>query len=189
MSQDGYTATEALAALAIVGMAVGSLAAGMKVVGLAEGRASSAIAPTVAYRTASSALDALFRGHGPFRSNRPQDFHGDRSGFQFACGEARCTARLDGSALVLTDADGASNRITLPSSGGVHLTYASLLGASDVWPPAQPPPPAPQWEVLSGVEISDDSDAAALAFAPLWQQQSASCQFDVVTQDCRGALP
>jgi type II secretory pathway component PulJ len=56
--QQGYTATEALAALAILGLAVGGLTAGLHVLGREQSAAGSALKHAASLRSGTQQLPA-----------------------------------------------------------------------------------------------------------------------------------
>jgi hypothetical protein len=187
----GYTATEALAALAIIGLAIGGLTEGMAVLGRAQSATASTLTHANAIRTTARTLDQLLAQGGPFRSDRADDFQGDASGFSFICGAQRCSARVQGAQIVLIRGDGATNILALPATAKLKFIYGGSQGVSDVWPPPVAPPPAPQWQSLQSVALTDTKtgQAAPVAVSHLWVQQAANCDFDAITQDCRPTTP
>jgi hypothetical protein len=187
MNEAGYTATEALAALAIIGLAMGGLTSGLMVVGRAQSAATTTLARADGIRTANHRLTQLFAEKGPFRSDRPNDFEGDSSAFSFDCGARRCGARIEGQTLIVTGGDGVSAAVKLPVKATAGFIYGGSLGAGGVWPPVPLPPPALQWQVLQYVAISDSTSGRGgpIAVSHLWSQQSPTCDFDTITQDCR----
>jgi hypothetical protein len=187
MNNAGYTAAEALAALAILGLAIGGLTSGMEVIGRAQSATTSTLSHANAIRTARRSLGQLLARGGPFRSDRPEDFHGASDGFDFSCGAVRCSAHIDGAQILIANADGTTSVVTLPANAKLQLVYSGSFGVSDVWPPPMAPPPAPQWQALQSVTIADarTGQASPVAVVHLWAQQAANCDFDAIIQDCR----
>lgn len=186
MSEAGYTATEALVALMILGMAVSGLIGGMKVIGLTQAAASRNLAQAVRERDAAGALGGLLQRRGPFRSDDDDGFAGDPRGFHFACGGGTCAAELTATGLSLTSPT--SGRRLFPLARADRLGFRYLGSASEVavWPPAPPPQPAPQWQTLRDVLVRDASGETVFV-APVVVQQRADCQYDGILQDCRKA--
>ena len=191
MNDAGYTATEALAALAIIGLAMGGLTSGLMVVGRAQSAATATLSRADGIRTANHRLTQLLAGKGPFRSDRPSAFEGDATAFSFDCGATRCGARIEGETLTVIGTDGASSAVKLPINTKPGFIYGGSLGAGGVWPPAPLPPPAPQWQVLQYVALSDAASGRGgpIAVSRLWSQQAPTCDFDTITQDCRPTSP
>jgi hypothetical protein len=186
VSRDGYTATEALAALAIIGLALGGLTSSLHVIGRSQTATAAVLTNAVSMRSAETGLTQLLALRGPFRSDEADNFQGDPDGFSFTCGVSRCAAAIVGTDLRLNP----ENQPALLARLGqprLRFAYLSDLGASPVWPPAQPPPPAPQWEVLKAVLVTngDDAQAAPVVVARLWADQSPGCEYDPIIQDCR----
>lgn len=188
MNDDGYTAADALAALAIVGLAVAGLMAGLRVVGSAQAGVSATLNAAVSERAAADELTRLVADQGPFRSDEADDFAGDRHAFSFTCGAARCRAEASAGRLVVQGPKGA-RVVTLSRAGDLGFRYVGSLGPVDAWPPASLPPPAPAWQVLRSVVLTDQTAARALATARVWTDQRADCEFDVVSRDCRRPAP
>lgn len=190
MNDAGYTATEALAALAIIGLAIGGLTSGMQVIGRAQSATSATLKHADAVRTANRKLSQLLAQNGPFRSDRPGDFQGDTTGFSFPCAAGSCGARVEGGTLVVTRG-AAREAIVLPTGPVPTFRYGGTLSLGEVWPPPRLPPPAPQWQVLQSVALADSvSDTSeVVAVSHLWVQQAANCEFDTVIQDCRAVSP
>lgn len=186
MSQDGYTLAEALAALLIVGLAIGGLTQGVYVLGRLQAANGRATADARAVRAADRALVALLAEQGPFTSKDPERFTGDRRAFHFECGGAvPCGARLVGQArgarLAITGAEGRVSEFSLPNVPDPWFVYVDAVGRSDAWPPAGP------HRTLSAVSLVSGpaGQETPLANARLWIEQAPDCQFDSISQDCR----
>lgn len=187
MSEDGYTAADALAALAILGLAIGGVVAGVEAVGQGQRSAGSLTAEAVALRTAEGELTRLVVEKGPFRSDAAVGFQGDAQGFSFPCEARRCGARLQDGKLHVEPATGASIAAPLPKGEGLKFDYVGSLGVTPRWPP-NPPSPASPAQVLQSIVLTDGK-ARPLAMARVWAEQPFDCEFDGVIQDCRSNAP
>lgn len=189
MSQDGYTASEALAALAILGLTVGGLSTSIALIGTGQLKAQGSLQQSALQRSANARLEQLLQPEAPFRSDESQHLVGDDRGFEFSCGEARCAVSLRDAALVTRDSSGAERTMPLPKAQNPRIVYLGSYGQTNVWPPAVQPPPAPPWQALRAVMIQDEGRASVrpLAIVRLWNQQRSDCEYDIVAQDCRGA--
>lgn len=188
--QDGYTAAEALAALAILGLAMGGLATSMSLITAGQTKARARLEQSMLERAANQRLENLLARDAPFRSDQTNHLVGDEQGFEADCGAAlRCTARIDEGRLRIRKGDGTITALNLPDGDAPHFVYVGSYSSSAVWPPAPLPPPAPSWQTLGSVLIQSRSgnEEKPLVVAKVWRQQRADCEYDVVIQDCRGA--
>lgn len=191
MSDSGYTLTEMLAALIMIGLAVGGLTQGLHVIGLAQGGAARAIGEARAVRAAEQSLDRLLDRQGPFFSDGGTAFKGSASGFDFSCGTPkRCAATIGGSpsgyALSVNTVGGTST-LNLPASvGELTFVYGGAMGAAEQWPPTKSSVQALQWV---GLKRHGGADATPIAEVRLWTEQPRNCAFDVIAQRCRDAAP
>lgn len=188
--EDGYTTAEALAALAILGLAMAGLTTSLGLVGAGQAKSRMRVEQAVLQRTADQALDRLVAFSPPFRSDQASHLVGDADGFEVDCLEARrCGARIDNGELVVLGRDGLETRTRLPTGQAPRFVYVGSYSANKTWPPAPMPPPAPAWQTLSAVLIQSTSQTGdkPLAMARVWRQQRADCEYDVVIQDCRNA--
>ncbi|MFZ3004790.1 MAG: prepilin-type N-terminal cleavage/methylation domain-containing protein [Phenylobacterium sp.] len=185
MSDAGYTLTETLTALAIVGMAVGGLSTGIAMVGKAQAAVTSTVSGIQAVQSAEMGIQRLFDGHGPFRSHEPQQLSGDGRGMAFACGQqAVCKIEIDDAEAQLKlqiDVSGRSRSLALRQAGPAKFVYQGSLGPSSTWPPV-----GVERQVLRSVAlVRGDNDPTPLIEAQVWREQPLTCAFDVVLQDCR----
>jgi hypothetical protein len=180
MNEAGYTATEALAALAILGLAVGGLAAGLKVLGQGQLTTSVTLSDSVSVRTVRAELEGLLQGEGPFRSDAVGAFSGDRQSLRFPCAPQPCSAQLAAGELVVVRGKG-SRRLRLPARRAYDFAYVAGNGRFARWPQ----PDAEPWRPLSAVALVDRASGLPLVTAPVWVQQAADCEFDTVSRDCR----
>lgn len=186
MTDSGYTLVESLVALAILGMAIAGLSAGVQVLARQQSRVHAVIADMQAIRLAQSGFDRIFEGQGPYRSDQPERFVGGPQSLRFDCGQPQaCTANLIGatttSALQLQTAGGVRTLpLHLPSSS--HFAYFGTLSPSDVWPPTRP-----ERQVLRSISVvsGEGEQSEAILKTKIWREEAALCQFDVILQDCR----
>jgi hypothetical protein len=189
-TDDGYTAAEALAALAILGLAMAGLTTSMGLIGAGQKKARAQLEQAVAQRAINQRLEGLLALDGPFRSDQTSHLVGDGQSIELDCGGfSRCAARIEEGRLIVRNGQGQETTLTLPDGPGPRFVYVGSYSRGDVWPPASLPPPAPSWQGLKAVAIQAGSDTvkAPLAVARVWRQQRADCEYDVVIQDCRGA--
>lgn len=187
--QDGYTAVEALAALAILGLAMGGLTVSMNLIGAGQAKARARFEQAVLERAANQKLEQLLAIDAPFRSDQAAHLVGDAQALQLDCGNGlRCGARLDHDVLILQRGNDQA-RLQLPEGDTPHFLYFGSYGVSDIWPPAPLPPPAPAWQTLEAIALQSQiaGEDKPLLVAKIWRQQRADCEYDVVIQDCRSA--
>lgn len=187
MSEAGYTLTETLAALAILGLAIGGLTSAMQVMGRQQAAANGLSAHITAARAGETAVERFLAGHGPFRAHEPDRLAGDGRAFAFDCGAAepcRVTVAQEAAGLVLKlrDETGAERSLPLLQPGPARLVYQGAVEAVGAWPPAGPG--RQPLRSISLVQTTDQGDAAILE-ARLVREQAADCAFDAVMQDCR----
>lgn len=188
--QDGYTAAEALAALAILGLAMGGLATSMGLITASQAKARARVEQSVFERAADQRLERLIARDAPFRSDQATHLVGAKSALEVDCGDGRrCRARIEKGVLTIRDGRGDETSLRLPGGEAPFFRYIGSYSAGDLWPPAPMPPPAPAWQTLSAIAIVSEDEAGErpLALAKIWRQQRADCEYDVVIQDCRGA--
>lgn len=183
MSDDGYTLVETLAALAMIGLALGGLAVSVGVLGKGQRDTNEMVADLQASRQAESLLsDALQRG-APFRSADAGSLVGDANSMVFACGEAEpCRAGLrtgaKGLSLHLETAE-RTRDLPLRQAGPAHFQYGGVESIGELWPPV-----GFGRQALQGVSLNR-ADGAPILSVRLWVEQPEQCVFDTVIQDCR----
>ena len=188
--QDGYTAAEALAALAILGLAMGGLTTSMRIISMGQAKAQARLEQTVLERTADQRLERLLALDAPFRSDQTTHLVGNGQALEVDCGASqRCAARIENGSLTIQGGDGVQKAYRLPEGEAPRFVYIGSYSASDIWPPAALPPPAPSWQTLGAVIVQAKSgeEDRPLVTAKVWRQQRTDCEYDVVIQDCRGA--
>lgn len=184
----GYTAAEALAALAILGLAMGGLTTSMGLIGAGQAKARARLEQAVLERAADQRLERLLARNAPFRSDQVDHLVGDAKSFALDCEGGRCGVRIEEGRLIFLDREGRETALRLPEGDAPHFVYIGSYGLSDAWPPAPLPPPAPPWQSLGSVLIQSQAGSREkpLVMAKVWRQQRADCEYDVVIQDCRG---
>ena len=183
MTDEGYTLAEMLAALAILGMAVGGFGLVTSLIArqqLAANRVSTRLAEG---RAAERALVLWLADQDPLTLN------GDDRRLSATCGPTTCTARLEAdksrTMLILQGRSGATRRLRLRQPR-VQLGYSDNLGRATVWPrPGSDEggarPLAPRAIVLVA------ANNAPLAVARIWPREPRDCQFDAIAGACRVA--
>lgn len=184
MSQAGYTLAEALAALLMVGLAVGGLVEGAHVIGRHQFAAVRAQRGALSEFQARRALERLFAQCGPFLSDETA-LQGDGGSLGFTCEGRHRGAEVQktkGMAQLRTrGADGRSEVVDL-GARDLRFAYASADGEQTSWPVGGPKRQSLQAVVL--VEARSGG-SRPIAIARLWNEQAADCQFDDVLGDCR----
>ena len=181
---DGYTLTECLVALLIVALAIAGLLSAIRVVAEQGARVEFATNSGVTSQRLQTQMEMLLAGAGPFYSDQGGAVTGDESEFSFACAIAkRCGARI------VATARGATFHVLAGDAVDVRLPmerlefrYRGSVSDSTKWPPERA-----ERQRLLAVQLKrvDASSSAPLAEARLWREQSSSCAFDPIAQDCR----
>ena len=189
MNDHGYTLAEMLAALVMIGLAVGGLTMGVRVIGHGEAQVAHATTEGGNLRTLQDALSTLLNNAGPFRTKDNATFQGAGSAFSFICSAPTpCSASLTKSgeemALQVRRMDGSAARFGIVDSGPMHFEYVGSQSRNQNWPP-----PPPISDVLRSVELVRDADGAAIASTRIWREQPADCAFDPISGDCRAVAP
>ena len=184
MNQDGYTLAETLAALLMIGLAIGGLAAGVRVIGLDQTAAARHVTDGRSLYGAERALSRLFEGQGPFLSSDAAGLRADDRHFSFSCAAASpCSASLGddgrGESLSVTGPHGA-DVVRLPGATSARFAYVGSRTLGAAWPPQTQDP-----ETLQSVVILAGASQAPIVTARLWRQQPVSCAFDPISQNCR----
>lgn len=190
MNEAGYTLTEMLTALAMIGLAMGGLSAGLGVLGRLQADDARTVADLNAARVAHGGVMNVLDGEGPFRSRDAAGFKGDAGGFHFPCGDgATCDVRLaqDGAGcprLDVTDAKAVQRRFRIPGAGPLAFSYVGTLGPSAAWPPEDLERQALRAVTLRRATSGPGAQPDVFE-ARVWREQPADCAFDVLIQDCR----
>jgi prepilin-type N-terminal cleavage/methylation domain-containing protein len=184
----GYTLAEMLVALAVLGMAIGGLAAGARVIDRSIAAGARATERMHAAQAVDQALEAVLKGKGPFSSEEAAGFVGDAAGFSFNCGEAApCGASVDraspGPELVISHG---SQRTAYPLAGveAAHFLYLGYDTRGEHWPP-----PKGVRDTLQAVALVGGKDGADLPIVSisLWKDEDLRCTFDPIDGMCRAS--
>lgn len=183
MTDDGYTLAEMLAALAILGMAMGGLGLVTSLIARQQLAASRVSARLMEDRAAERALTLWLA------EQDAATLTGDDRTLSAACGPATCTARLqpDGrrTVLILLARSGPARRLRLRQPD-VRFGYRDSRGETAAWPRAdgkgEVVDALPRAIVLAAKNI-------VLAVARTWPREPRDCQFDVIASACRTATP
>jgi prepilin-type N-terminal cleavage/methylation domain-containing protein len=185
MNDAGYTLIEVLAAMVMIGLAVAGLLGAVQVMGQQQWRAAGTMADNESQRRAAYRLEDLLGRSAPFRSADPSGLSGDGSGFVYDCGgPAPCRITLGtaalGSTITATDRAGGVEALPLRRPGPSTLLYQGRHGASPAWPPS-----GGVADTLRAVMVMDPGDPTPIVVARVWPEEPRTCQFDVISQDCR----
>ena len=194
MSQDGYTLAETLAALVIIGLAIGGLTEGVRTLGQIQTLTGRAMADGRVLRAAHEGLSRLLDGEGPFTTGDPKGVTGAAGRFSFDCGaSAACGAALapttGGEQLSLTGPSGTARTLILRGVSAARFSYEGSLSVDPVWPPAPAADGSARPQTLRAVTVLGVGSAgeAPVTRARVWAEQPSACAFDIIGQVCRKA--
>ena len=181
MTDEGYTLAETLAALTILGLALGGIGLVVSLIGRQQLAATRAHSTVMASRAANDALESLTGNQGPFTSGGRQTFTGQPRQLSFPCADRPCWARLEpigkDQRLIVMGPDGVVTSTRLRQASA-QFSYTDALGATDHWPRIH-------GGALRAIGIRRDNSSAPLAVARIWRQEPRDCQFDGVNKACR----
>lgn len=191
MSDQGYTLAEALAALIIVGLAVGGVTAAMATVGRMQTVVTRNLREGGGYRTTERAFSDLLAAGGPALSAASGGLRGEARRLEFDCGRpSTCGAELrqeaDRTRLLLTR--GGAQDFILPRTPQAHFIYLGNLTSGLRWPPAGPPSAGERLRAVAVVGAGAKGETP-LAVAHIWREQPYDCAFDSVSRDCQASAP
>jgi prepilin-type N-terminal cleavage/methylation domain-containing protein len=176
----GYTLVEMLAALAVIGLAFGGLAAGSHILLRQQRGAASDVAMGEELATAQASLKAALAGvkHDDILLAEPRRI-------EIACraGE-RCdpTPNSEEGGPVVVTRTGADHVALTPARGYV-LTYQTTAGAVTRWA-------AGSRDSLTTITLTADKPRATpVAVVWLREAQAYRCEYDVIIAACRSAAP
>lgn len=187
MKDAGFTLTETLAAMLMLGLASAGLLVALHALGVQQDRTRTRLADAAARRAAEVRITRLLADGGAFRAQDPARFAGAVDRFSFDCAApAPCLVRLEEVgqelALVVFEGAGPERRLPLRREGPARFEYVGTSSRGGAWPPS-----GPERQSLRAVTLSRgrDADRETLLQARIWQEQPPACAFDVVVQDCR----
>jgi prepilin-type N-terminal cleavage/methylation domain-containing protein len=191
MSDDGYTLAEMLAALTILGLAMGGLGLVVNLIARQQLTANRVQARLVDERATDRALTRLLV------QAEAKGIRGDGQSLSFICGEATCGASLqvDGrrTLLILQDRSGPGRRLRLRRQD-LRFSYVDGLGAVGAWPRAaglmaSPPGTNAKDRTLRAVLLTAPGAGAPVAVGRVWSREPRDCQFDAIIGACRVVAP
>jgi hypothetical protein len=193
VNQDGYTLAETMAAVVMIGLAIGGLGQATYLIGRLNHAASAQVAVGRHLSGAQRALDGLLTQAGPFQSRDNEGFKGRGASFTFPCGQGSCGAELlagsDQTILVVQRGGHATASRSLGRLRRPHFAYRDASGLHEVWPASDALDDNKlTLETVALVEGRGDAPRP-LAVAAVWVQQTAACQFDSISGDCRQVEP
>lgn len=184
MNEDGYTLAEVLAAMLILGLAMGGLVEGSRIIGRMQTPIVVARRDNQILRRAEASVSRLLK----LRPGGDQSLTGDAQGLGFKCVMGTCGLTLanNGRNLTLSVRRGeVAQTFPLPHAGKISLVYLARDGRFDHWP--QPD----SKRVLDGVMIVETSAQGELPLvvARSWIEQPKTCEFDMIARGCRTSAP
>ncbi|PXA88995.1 hypothetical protein DMC18_18105 [Caulobacter sp. D5] len=185
MADDGYTLAEALAAMTVLGLAIGGLGLAVTAISVQQRPAEVAHDDLARGAAVDLALDRLLDGQGPFGGDADLAFSGSPQSLSFACGGGVCGARIDearrGAVVTISGRDGVSARWPLKTQSA-RFAYVDDRGArrSD-W--------TGSGSRLRAVAIEQGGEGRLIALARLDVDENRGCLFDAVVGECRETAP
>lgn len=186
MSDDGYTLAEMLAALAILGMAMGGLGLVVSLMARQNLAATRAHMRLVDDRAADRALTHWLVDLDA------ETLRGDDRSLSAACGPATCSARLEvdkaRTILTLKAGSGPARRLRL-GQRDLRFAYADRQGLVAAWPRPDVVDEGGSEDVLRAVRLAAPGAAIPSAVARVWTREPRDCEFDAIVGACRAAAP
>lgn len=173
----GYTLVEMLAAIAVIGLTLGGLTEGGRVIAAYQKRGGDLVANLADTDQFARAVQDLAT-----RSSAA-DLSGDATRFQSKCGSEACSIALGPTAKSKSEAvisTGSQRRIYL-LPGGASFRYQTTEGLRDRWPSDDP------YEHLHGIAIITRS-GAPVAYAQTQDIEPFGCEYDVIAMACRARV-
>ncbi|SFJ79939.1 type II secretion system protein [Caulobacter sp. UNC279MFTsu5.1] len=186
MNDDGYTLAEMLAALAILGMAIGGLGLVVSLIARQQLTANRTHMQLLNGRAADRALTLWLADVDA------ETLTGDSRSLSAACGLASCSALLEAdkarTALILKGRLGPARRFRLRQRD-VRFGYVADQGVVAGWPQPAVSGEEGLKETLHAVRLAAPGAAVPLAVARAWTREPRDCQFDAIIGACRVAAP
>jgi len=195
VSQNGYTLAETMAALVMIGLAIGGLGQATFLIGRLNRAAGADIAAGQRLGAAQRALDGLLSHAGPFHPDDDAGFSGQARSLAFPCGDGGiCGAELapgrDQTALIVRRKGRAVAARPLGAVPNIRFVYRDAAGAHDTWPAGESLVDGAKLTLETVSVVSGRGDPGEpLAVSRLWARQAAACQFDAIAGDCRKISP
>jgi len=187
VSEAGYTLTETLAAMAVIGLAVGGFSLGMQALGAQQAAVGATVMKAQEVRAAQAWLERRLAEHAPYRSHEPGRLSGGADGFRFDCAAAapcavEVAADARGRRLQVFKGEGETVSFRLPGEEATRFVYRGAGELATSWPPAAGPRQA-----LRSISLLQGEGARERAVfeTRIRAEQPLDCQFDAVMQDCR----
>ena len=180
--EDGYTLTEMLAALLIIGLTTAGLMEGGYAISRLQTTSARRVQAFTSTRLAQTRFAGLLEDRGPFRSSGA--FEGGGDAFSFPCAGGACGASLkaSGDETTLQLRIPASFLLPLGHSQALRFAYIGSGPLEDAWPPSHGEPQRLRTILLLAGGVGHEH---AVASAPVWRQEEAGCRFDAIVKDCR----
>ncbi|MBO9709877.1 MAG: hypothetical protein J7521_16875 [Caulobacter sp.] len=189
MSDDGYTLAEAMAALVMVGLAIGGIAQASFMFGKLSRAAVGQAVVGGRLDRAQTDLAGFMSQAGPVVDEAASGFDGAERTLAFDCGDDRCSAELASASgqtrLILRQRGRRAMIRALGDRARARFVYLDERGVQPRWPSGQAAAPRPV--ALRAVALVDGD--VPLAVAPVWARQPATCGFDSISGDCRPVSP
>jgi hypothetical protein len=186
MNDAGYTLSETLAAMAVLGLAIGGLTLGAEVIGSQQLSTGNTVKQLQSIRATQGALEQMLARGAPFGAQQPDQLAGDSQALHFACGAPQpCAAQIvtagTGSRLTLVSGEAPATSVTLSLPRPARFSYRGARTAGDIWPPADP-----AGQILRSIAVLQTAKQGDISVieAKVWPEQRARCGFDAVAQEC-----
>lgn len=177
---EGYTLAEMMAGLLVLGLAIGGLGQGVRVLARYQGATTAVVERTTSLETVRREMAGMIGS-----ASEAGKLTGTATGFQTPCAPQPCAAVLGREAgeeaLILT-VGGERISLPLPPGGAYRLAYLAADGRHETWPAAETPA-----DRLRGVGLFAGGDDLPAAYVAVREEQSMRCEYDVIGAACREA--
>jgi hypothetical protein len=182
-AEGGYTLAEALAAMLIIGLAMGMAFEGFRTTARIQSRVVTTAHDMRLNRRAEQALSGFLRE----RPLGDTTLTGDAGTFSFDCVHGRCSASVvnsRGSRVLVLRRGEAAQTFPLPAPRTVKIVYVAIDGRYDHWPPSET---RVGFRGVAVVEATGENSPVIIART--WIEQPKNCEFDLIAKACRLAQP
>lgn len=187
MSEAGYTLTETLAAMAVIGLGMGGFALGIQVLAVQHSGVGATVLKAQEVRAAQAWLERRLAERAPYRSPEADRFSGGAEGFRFDCGAPEAcavsvAADARGRRLDIVRGAGPPASYRLPGAEPARFVYRGSGEVLTTWPPADG-----RRQALRSISLLQGEGAHEWAVfeTRIRAEQPLDCAFDTVMQDCR----